>query len=115
MVPRVDRLHPFGDCPKALQDAFRRHLPLIDPFRCEGASPSFVAGNEIPLEIMIAAMVCPTPDCKTVLRETLGLHQFGEPNVWSDDRGAFVRCPKCQRRIPWPPPGLEVDGSLAAE
>jgi len=46
-------------------------------------------------------MVCPTPECKTVIRETLGLHKFGEPNVWTDDQGAFVRCPKCRLRIAW--------------
>ena len=56
-------------------------------------------------------MVCPTPGCKTVIRETLGLHKFGEPNVWTDDQGPFVRCPTCRRRIAWPPPGLEPDGT----
>lgn len=60
---------------------------------------------------MDPAMVCPTPECNTVIRETLGLHKFGEPNIWTDDQGAFVRCPKCRRRIAWPPPGLEPDGT----
>ena len=34
---------------------------------------------------MDPAMVCPTSECNTVIRETLGLHKFGEPNIWTDD------------------------------
>ena len=63
---------------------------------------------------MDADMVCPTVNCDTVIRETLGLHKYGEPNVWTDAQGAFVRCPKCHRRIAWPPPGLDPDGTPAA-
>ena len=63
---------------------------------------------------MNADMVCPTADCKTVIRKKLVLHNFGEPNVWTDDRGPFVQCPKCRVRIPWPPPGLDPDGTPTA-
>ncbi|HJU22181.1 MAG TPA: hypothetical protein VJ891_06700 [Casimicrobiaceae bacterium] len=58
---------------------------------------------------MQADMICPTPECGTVIRKRLGLHNFGEPNVWTDDDGHFVQCPACRVRIPWPPPGLEPD------
>ena len=60
--------------------------------------------------IMEAGLLCPTPDCNTVIRKTLGLHTFGEPNVWIDEKGEFVQCPKCHVRIAWPPPGLELKG-----
>lgn len=55
-------------------------------------------------------MVCPTPGCETVIRKKLGLHNFGEPNVWTDERGYFVQCPKCRVRIAWPPPQMHADG-----
>ena len=60
---------------------------------------------------MDADMVCPTANCNTVIRKKLGLHNFGEPNVWTDYQGPFVRCPKCHLRIPWPLPGLDPDGT----
>jgi hypothetical protein len=31
------------------------------------------------------------------------LQQAGEPPIWTDDKGKFVRCPKCGTRIAWPP------------
>jgi hypothetical protein len=55
-------------------------------------------------------MVCPTQGCETVIRTKLGLHHYGEPNVWTDEQGAFVQCPKCHRRIAWPPFDLTPDG-----
>jgi hypothetical protein len=54
-------------------------------------------------------MVCATPGCGTVIRKTLGLHNHGEPSVWSDDHGRFVQCPKCRARIAWPPASLAPD------
>jgi hypothetical protein len=59
---------------------------------------------------MEADMVCPTPDCGTVIRKKLGLHTFGEPNVWTDELGLFVQCPNCHVRIAWPPRDLAPDG-----
>jgi hypothetical protein len=37
-----------------------------------------------------------------VLRRDEGTLHDGEPSVWSDEEGEFVRCPKCHGRIPWP-------------
>jgi hypothetical protein len=80
--------------------------------------PAWASGHHCPDEqlfwvtFMEADMLCPTPGCETVIRKTLGLHGFGEPNVWKDDEGYFVQCPKCRRRIPWPPPVLEPDGYI---
>ena len=48
-------------------------------------------------------VVCPTPGCQTVLRKLLGIQQAGEPPIWSDQEGRFVRCPACSARVPWPP------------
>ena len=55
-------------------------------------------------------MVCPTPDCETLIRRKLGLHNYGEPNVWTDEQGPFVQCPNCHRRIAWPPFDLAPEG-----
>jgi hypothetical protein len=37
-----------------------------------------------------------------VLRRDEGTLHDGEPSVWSDEDGEFVRCPKCLGRIAWP-------------
>lgn len=52
---------------------------------------------------VLAEFVCPTLGCGTVIRKHLGLHSGGEPMVWIDAQGQFVRCPGCRVRIPWPP------------
>jgi hypothetical protein len=66
--------------------------------------------NDILHARMEPDMVCPTPGCETVIRRTLGLHTYGEPNVWTDEQGAFVQCPQCHRRIAWPPFDLAPEG-----
>ena len=58
------------------------------------------------MSAMDADLLCPTPGCATVIRKKLGLHTLGEPNVWEDQAGYFVQCPKCGVRISWPPPAL---------
>jgi hypothetical protein len=62
---------------------------------------------------MPSEYVCETPGCGAVIRKILGLHRFGEPMVWKDDDGEFVQCPRCQARIPWPPPELraQIEGN----
>ena len=33
--------------------------------------------------------------CGYALRAMAGLHRPGEPPLWRDENGAFIRCPKC--------------------
>jgi len=51
---------------------------------------------------VVPAIACPTPGCGQLLRRSEGTLRDGEPSVWSDEQGEFVRCPKCHRRIAWP-------------
>jgi hypothetical protein len=51
---------------------------------------------------IVPPVECPTPGCGNVLRRNAGTLRDGEPSVWSDEAGEFVRCPKCHGRIAWP-------------
>lgn len=97
----------YNTC-SALSGNTRREVPTVDyaivELACARRLFNIAIGATTRTVLhMDGEFICPTPGCETIVRKHVGLHASGEPMVWIDAQGQFVRCPSCHARIAWPP------------